>query len=99
MGNGELVTLEAQLRQSNSDSVAMLGEVVMPEHICDVVSRWTGIPVARLSRTEKQRLLGLGERLGSRVLGQQAAVHAVADAMLRSRAGLSRVGQPMGSFL
>lgn len=64
-----------------------------------VVSRWTGIPVTRLGQNEKERLLGLGERLHRRVIGQDAAVKAVAEAVLRSRAGLGRPQQPIGSFL
>jgi len=64
-----------------------------------VVSRWTGIPVTRLGQNEKLRLLGLPERLHQRVVGQDEAVQAVAEAVLRSRAGLGRAQQPTGSFL
>jgi ATP-dependent Clp protease ATP-binding subunit ClpB len=64
-----------------------------------VVSRWTGIPVSRLGQNEKQRLLGLGERLHKRVIAQDEAVEAVAQAVLRSRAGMGREHQPTGSFL
>lgn len=64
-----------------------------------VVSRWTGIPVTRLGQNEKARLLGLAERLHQRVVGQDEAVQAVAEAVLRSRAGLGRQQQPTGSFL
>ena len=64
-----------------------------------MVSRWTGIPVTRLGQNEKARLLGLAERLHQRVVGQDEAVQAVAEAVLRSRAGLGRQQQPTGSFL
>ncbi len=63
------------------------------------VSRWTGIPVTKLSQTERDRLLKLAEHLHKKVVGQNAAVDSVADAVLRSRAGLSRQNQPIGSFL
>jgi len=64
-----------------------------------VVSRWTGIPVDKLSIGERERLLGLADRLSKRVVGQQEPVVAVADAVIRSRAGLGRQQQPTGSFL
>ena len=60
------------------------------EQIADVVSRWTGIPVSRLSQGDRERLLNLNKRLHERVIGQDEAVDAVADAILRSRAGLGR---------
>ncbi|KAM9994525.1 hypothetical protein ACTFIZ_007681 [Dictyostelium cf. discoideum] len=78
---------------------AMVSEVVTPEQIADVVSRWTGIPVSKLSQTEKQRLLSLADHLHNRVVGQDEAVEAVADAVLRSKSGLARENQPLGSFL
>ncbi|RKP14933.1 AAA ATPase domain-containing protein [Piptocephalis cylindrospora] len=77
----------------------LLPEVVGPEQITEVVARWTGIPVQRLSRGQSERILGLKDRLAGRVIGQDEAVNAVADAVLRSRAGLSRENQPTGSFL
>lgn len=77
----------------------MLTETVGPEHIAEVVSRWTGIPVTRLGQNEKARLIGLADRLHQRVVGQDQAVNAVAEAVLRSRAGLGRPQQPTGSFL
>jgi len=63
------------------------------------VARWTGIPVTKLSQTEKERLLNLAHELHARVVGQDEAVDSVADAVLRSRAGLARENQPSGSFL
>ncbi|CAI5981145.1 unnamed protein product [Closterium sp. NIES-64] len=77
----------------------MLTETVGPDQIAEVVSRWTGIPVTRLGQNERERLLVLPARLHERVVGQAEAVQAVAEAVLRSRAGLSRPGQPTGSFL
>ncbi|EGC37851.1 hypothetical protein DICPUDRAFT_46211 [Dictyostelium purpureum] len=88
---------EVERKQSKKD--ALVSEVVTPEQIADVVSRWTGIPVSKLSQTEKQRLLHLGEHLHKRVVGQDEAVDAVADAVLRSKSGLARENQPLGSFL
>lgn len=64
-----------------------------------LVSRWTGIPVSKLSQTERERLLKLNEHLHKKVVGQNDAVESVAEAVLRSRAGLARENQPIGSFL
>lgn len=64
-----------------------------------LVSRWTGIPVTKLSQTERERLLKLSEHLHKKVIGQDEAVESVAEAVLRSRAGLARANQPIGSFL
>jgi ATP-dependent Clp protease ATP-binding subunit ClpB len=82
-----------------NDENLMLTETVGPDQIAEVVSRWTGIPVTRLGQNEKERLVGLGDRLHTRVVGQDQAVNAVAEAVLRSRAGLGRPQQPTGSFL
>lgn len=84
---------------ANGNENNMLGEVVKPEHVMEVLSRWTGIPVAKLNQTQKQRLLLLNEKLRERVIGQNDAIDVVANAVLRSRAGLSRRNQPTGSFL
>ncbi|KAK4492912.1 hypothetical protein RD792_000239 [Penstemon davidsonii] len=78
---------------------SMLTETVGPDQIAEVVSRWTGIPVTRLGQNDKERLIGLSDRLHQRVVGQDQAVTAVAEAVLRSRAGLGRPQQPTGSFL
>lgn len=67
----------------------MLVEEVGPEEIATVVARWTGIPVSKMLQTEKEKLLGLKDQLHKRVVGQDAAVEVVADAVLRSRAGLA----------
>ena len=94
----EVEELIAKLEQEKGDS-AMLMEEVGPDQIADIVSRWTGIPVTRLGQDEKERLLTLGKKLAERVVGQDTAVNAVAEAVLRARAGLSRPQQPTGSFL
>eukprot|EP01088_Endostelium_zonatum_P018491 TRINITY_DN5958_c0_g1_i1.p1 TRINITY_DN5958_c0_g1~~TRINITY_DN5958_c0_g1_i1.p1 ORF type:complete len:891 (-),score=262.49 TRINITY_DN5958_c0_g1_i1:170-2842(-) len=77
----------------------LLSETVTIDEIADVVSRWTGIPVTKLNQTEKEKLLGMADFLHKRVVGQEDAVTAVAEAVLRSRAGLARERQPTGSFL
>ena len=89
----------AQLEGNTDQENLMLTETVGPDHIAEVVSRWTGIPVTRLGQNDKERLMGLAERLHKRVVGQDQAVAAVAEAVLRSRAGLGRPQQPTGSFL
>lgn len=102
---GAIDEVEAALKQlegssdGNNDENLMLTETVGPDQIAEVVSRWTGIPVTRLGQNEKERLVGLGDRLHNRVVGQDQAVNAVAEAVLRSRAGLGRPQQPTGSFL
>jgi len=96
----QIAKLEEEERESkNSGEARLLSEVVGPEQIAEVVSRWTGIPVTKLNQTEKERLLHLSEHLHRRVVGQDEAVDIVADAVLRSRAGLAREHQPTGSFL
>jgi ATP-dependent Clp protease ATP-binding subunit ClpB len=99
---GAIQEVEAAIAQLEGDTDhenLMLTETVGPDHIAEVVSRWTGIPVTRLGQNEKVRLIGLAERLHQRVVGQDQAVGAVAEAVLRSRAGLGRPQQPTGSFL
>ncbi|KAM4106915.1 hypothetical protein ACJW30_04G099100 [Castanea mollissima] len=98
---GEIPEVESAIEQleGHSDNNLMLTENVCPDHIAAVVSRWTGIPVTRLGQNEKERLIGLAERLHNRVIGQDQAVVVVAEAVLRSRAVLGRPRQPVGSFL
>nr|XP_010924649.1 chaperone protein ClpB1 [Elaeis guineensis] len=98
---GALQEIDAAIAKLEGDTGEnlMLTETVGPEQIAEVVSRWTGIPVTRLGQNEKERLIGLAERLHKRVVGQDQAVDAVAEAVLRSRAGLGRPQQPTGSFL
>ena len=77
----------------------LIREEVTPDDIAMVISRWTGIPVTRLLESEREKLLRLGEVLHDRVVGQDEAVTAVADAVLRARAGLKDPGRPIGSFI
>ncbi|XAR65529.1 hypothetical protein NMG60_11009681 [Bertholletia excelsa] len=98
---GAIQEVEAAIARlaGNTEESVLLTETVGPDQIAEVVSRWTGIPVTRLGQNEKERLIGLAERLHRRVVGQDQAVNAVAEAVLRSRAGLGRPRQPTGSFL
>ncbi|KAI9340433.1 P-loop containing nucleoside triphosphate hydrolase protein [Zopfochytrium polystomum] len=85
---------------TNGDaSGVMLSESVGPDQIMTVIAKWTGIPVERLSKSQVERLLKLGDALHKRVVGQDEAVESVAAAILRSRAGLAGKNQPIGSFL
>ncbi|KAI8819839.1 P-loop containing nucleoside triphosphate hydrolase protein [Fimicolochytrium jonesii] len=89
---------QADAAASGQNSSQLVSEVVTPDQIMEVVSRWTGIPVTKLNKSQVDRLLGLADVLHKRVVGQDAAVKAVAEAVLRSRAGLSG-GGTIGSFL
>lgn len=95
----EAAIAKLENRSEEDKDGTMLTEAVGPDQIAEVVSRWTGIPVTRLGQNDKERLIGLAERLHQRVVGQDHAVSAVAEAVLRSRAGLGRPQQPTGSFL
>lgn len=88
--------LEESLRDDTSDEVS---QVVTEENVAQVVARWTGIPVSRLREGEKDKLLHLEDRLHERLIGQNAAVSAVSEAILRNRSGLARDNAPIGSFL
>ncbi len=77
----------------------LLREEVRPDDVAEIVAKWTGIPVTRLLESEREKLLRLGEQLHKRVVGQDEAVTAVADAVLRARAGLSDPARPTGSFI
>ena len=77
----------------------LLSDVVNPQAIAEIVARWTGIPIARLSQTDRTRLLNLDKAIHERVVGQDEAVDAICEAVLRSRAGLSRQNAPTGSFM
>ncbi len=89
---------EAKLRQLQAQG-ALLEEEVTAEHIAEVVSRWTGVPVSKLLEGEKEKLLKMEERLHQRVVGQDEAIRAVANAVRRSRAGLQDPNRPIGSFI
>ena len=78
---------------------AMIKEEVDSEDIADVVSRWTGIPVSKMMQSEKEKLLHLESELHTRVIGQEEAIRAIADAVRRSRAGLQDPKRPIGSFI
>ena len=78
---------------------ALIKEEIDAEDIADVVSRWTGIPVSKMVQTEKEKLLHLEEELHKRVIGQDEAIQAIADAVRRSRAGLNDPRRPIGSFI
>ncbi|KAJ2787497.1 hypothetical protein GGI15_000684 [Coemansia interrupta] len=84
---------------SGEVSQEMLSSVVGPDQVAEVIARWTGIPVQRLTQSQVERLMSLGARLKQSVVGQDQAIDAVADAILRSRAGMARRNQPTGSFL
>ena len=95
----EVLTKEIEEAKTSGSSDRLVTETVGNEQIAEVVARWTGIPVSKLTTTERDRLVHLEANLAKRVVGQDAAVASVARAVLRSRAGLSREGQPVGSFL
>jgi len=90
---------EKNKRRNGEAADKLISEVVGSDQIAEVVAKWTGIPVSKLSQTEKDKLLQLATNLHKRVIGQNEAVDAVSEAVLRSRAGLSRPQQPTGSFL
>jgi ATP-dependent Clp protease ATP-binding subunit ClpB len=95
---GKLASLEKQL-ESGKSSTALLKEEVDEEDIAQVVSRWTGIPLSKLMEGEIQKLSHLPEELHQRIVGQDEAVDAVSDAVLRARGGLKDPKRPIGSFL
>ena len=102
---GKLIGLEKQLKEAEANlagkqgQVRLLKEEVDEEDIAEVVSRWTGIPVSKLIEGELQKLLHLEEELHKRVVGQDEAVQAVADSVLRARSGLKDPNRPIGSFI
>ena len=85
--------------KSRQGAEAMVKEEVTPDDIADVVARWTGIPVTRMMQSEREKLLHLEDELHKRVVGQDEAIEAVADAVRRSRAGLQDPKRPIGSFI
>ncbi|QTO41078.1 ATP-dependent chaperone ClpB [Desulfovibrio desulfuricans] len=84
---------------SEHEGPRLLKEEVRPDDVAEIVGKWTGIPVTRLLESEREKLLRLGDQLHERVVGQDEAVTAVADAVLRARAGLSDPARPTGSFI
>ena len=98
---GRIPELEKKLADIEAKDGAgeMMEEAVTANHIAQVVSRWTGVPVDKMLEGEKDKLLRMEDSLGNRVVGQAEAVHAVATAVRRSRAGLQDPNRPMGSFM
>jgi ATP-dependent Clp protease ATP-binding subunit ClpB len=99
---GKIPELERKLKEIESapkQKMRLLREEVTEEDIAQVVSSWTGIPVSRLQETERQKLLKLEDHLHERVIGQDAAIKAVANAVRRARAGLQDPNRPIGSFI
>ena len=96
--NDENERLHEDLKKRQGGA-AIVKEEVTPDDIADVVSRWTGIPVSRMLQSERDKLLHLEEELHKRVIGQDEAITAVADAVRRSRAGLQDPRRPIGSFI
>lgn len=90
--------LKQQLKEMQADN-AMINEEVDSEQIAEVVSKWTGIPVTRMLQSERERLLHLEDELHKRVVGQDEAINTIANAIRRSRTGLSDGRRPIGSFL
>jgi ATP-dependent Clp protease ATP-binding subunit ClpB len=97
---GRIPGLERQLGEAEArEGSDLVSEVVRPEQIAEVVERWTGIPTTKMLEGEREKLLRMEDELGRRVIGQRAAVHAVANAVRRARAGLNDENKPLGSFL
>jgi len=103
---GEMPSLQRQITEAEASEQnqadagePMIAEKVGPEEIAEVISSWTGIPVGKLMQGESEKLLHMEEQVGSRLIGQKDAVAAVADAVRRSRAGVSDPDRPTGSFM
>ena len=94
----EIAQVQGELRQAQGEG-ALIREEVGAEDIADIVSRWTGIPVGKMLQSEREKLLHLEDELHKRVIGQEQAIAAVADAVRRSRAGLQDPKRPIGSFI
>ena len=97
----KLPELEKRLHEAENGQEAprLLKQEVRPDDVADIVARWTGIPVTRLLQSERDKLIHLPDKLHERVIGQDEAVQAVSDAVLRTRAGLSDPSRPQGSFI
>ncbi len=98
---GTIPDLEKKLASAETDDARadMVEEAVTPDHVAQVVSRWTGIPVDRMLEGERDKLLRMEDQLATRVIGQPEAVHAVSTAVRRARAGLQDPNRPIGSFM
>lgn len=102
---GKLASIEKEIKEQQAKldetygSSGLLKQEVTADEIADIVSKWTGIPVAKLAESEKEKILNLETSLKERVKGQDEAVKSVADTMIRARAGLKDKNRPMGSFI
>ncbi|HWJ72172.1 MAG TPA: ATP-dependent chaperone ClpB [Kaistia sp.] len=97
---GTIPALERQLATAESaQTSAMMEEAVTPEHVAQIVARWTGVPVDKMLEGERDKLLRMEDDLAKRVVGQAEAVHAVSTAVRRARAGLQDPNRPIGSFM
>ena len=94
----EINAFTEQLKEMQGDK-SLIKEQVDAEDIADIVSRWTGIPISKMVKSEQEKLLHLEEELHNRVIGQDEAITAIADAVRRSRAGLNDPNRPIGSFI
>ncbi len=98
---GQIPELEKKLKEAEAQDgkVGMVEEVVTPDHVAHIVSRWTGIPVDKMLEGERDKLLRMEDEIGKRVVGQGEAVQAVSKAVRRARAGLQDPNRPIGSFM
>ncbi len=100
---GELPRIEKELAEEEarvkSEDLSLVHEAVTEDEIARIISRWTGIPVAKLTEGEREKVLNLGDDLHKRVIGQDEAVARVTDAIIRSKAGIKDPSKPIGSFL
>jgi ATP-dependent Clp protease ATP-binding subunit ClpB len=98
---GRIPELEKKLKEAEAQDgkVGMVEEVVTPDHVAHIVSRWTGIPVDKMLQGERDKLLRMEDEIGKRVVGQGEAVQAVSKAVRRARAGLQDPNRPIGSFM
>ncbi|RUZ41839.1 AAA family ATPase, partial [Mesorhizobium sp. M7A.F.Ca.CA.004.05.2.1] len=98
---GKIPELEKKLKEAETQDgkAGMVEEVVTPDHVAHIVSRWTGIPVDKMLQGERDKLLRMEDEIGKRVVGQGEAVQAVSKAVRRARAGLQDPNRPIGSFM
>ena len=95
----QIAKINQKLAEQRASGTALITEEVTAEDIADIVARWTGIPVSRMLMSERDKLLNLEDELHKRVVGQDEAITAIADAVRRSRAGLQDPNRPIGSFI
>jgi len=95
----QVASLEAQLAEQQTSGATLLREEVLESDIAEIIAKWTGIPISKLVESEKSKLLHLEDELHARVIGQEEAVTAVAEAIQRSRAGLADPRRPIASFI